>query len=165
MSDTYVECLVQAKGSGLLKVLKVILTVLAVILGLLGMSGFLIGIVGAVLFGVGAYFAYMNADVEYEYLYLERELVIDKVMAKSKRKRMGTYTVERMEVLAPVKSYHLDNFKNRDVKVLDFSIGREEQPDLRYALYYEGGTKLILSPSEELIKALKSVAPRKVFSD
>ena len=83
MSDTYVECLVQTKGSGLLKVLKVLLTILAVLLGLLGMSGFVIGIVGAILFGVGAYFAYMSSDVEYEYLYLERELVVDKVMAKS----------------------------------------------------------------------------------
>ena len=86
-------------------------------------------------------------------------------MAKSRRKRVGTYSVDRMEILAPVKSYHLDGFKNRNVKVKDYSIGEELQPDKRYAMFYEGGEKILLSPSEELVKAVRSVAPRKVFLD
>ena len=61
--------------------------------------------------------------------------------------------------------YHLDNFKNRQVKEKDYSIGEVLQPDGRYAMYYEGGEKIILSPNEELVKVLKSVAPRKVFSE
>lgn len=166
MSDAYVECLVKAKGSMLLKFLQIGLIVVTAIFGFLGIT-FMIwpALLIAVATGVGAYFAYMNADVEYEYLYLDKEITIDKVMAKSRRKRVGVFTLERMEVLAPVKSYHLDNFKNRNVKVLDYSVGVEEQPDLRYALYYEGGVKLILSPSEEMVKVLKNVAPRKVFTD
>ena len=166
MSDAYVECLVKAKGSMLLKFLQIGLIVVTAIFGFLGIT-FMIwpALLIAVATGVGAYFAYMNADNEYEYLYLDKEITIDKVMAKSRRKRVGVFTLERMEVLAPVKSYHLDNFKNRNVKVLDYSIGVEEQPDLRYALYYEGGVKLILSPSEEMVKVLKNVAPRKVFTD
>ncbi|MBP3352885.1 MAG: hypothetical protein J6L65_10830 [Lachnospiraceae bacterium] len=166
MSDAYVECLVKAKGSMLLKFLQIGLIVVTAIFGFIGIT-FMIwpALLIAVATGVGAYFAYMNADIEYEYLYLDKEITIDKVMAKSRRKRVGVFTLERMEVLAPVKSYHLDNFKNRNVKVLDYSIGVEEQPDLRYALYYEGGVKLILSPSEEMVKVLKNVAPRKVFTD
>ena len=166
MSDAYVECLVKAKGSMLLKFLQIGLIVVTAIFGFLGIT-FMIwpALLIAVATGVGAYFAYMNADIEYEYLYLDKEITIDKVMAKSRRKRVAVFTLERMEVLAPVKSYHLDNFKNRNVKVLDYSIGVEEQPDLRYALYYEGGVKLILSPSEEMVKVLKNVAPRKVFTD
>lgn len=166
MSDAYVECLVKAKGSMLLKFLQIGLIVVTAIFGFLGIT-FMIwpALLIAVATGVGAYFAYMNADVEYEYLYLDKEITIDKVMAKTNRKRVGVFTLERMEVFAPVKSYHLDNFKNRNVKVLDYSVGVEEQPDLRYALYYEGGVKLILSPSEEMVKVLKNVAPRKVFTD
>ena len=61
--------------------------------------------------GVGAYFLNMYTDLEYEYLYLDKELSVDKIMAKSKRKRVGTYSLDRMEVFAPVYSYHLDNFK------------------------------------------------------
>ena len=107
----------------------------------------------------------MFTDLEYEYLYLDRELVVDKVMAKSKRKRIATYQLDRIEILAPFRSYHLDNYKNRNVKVKDYSIGEVLQPDKRYAMFYEGGEKIILSPSEELIKAMKNTAPRKIFSD
>ena len=165
MSDIYVECLVKAKQSGMGKFCKVLLIVLTVIFGLMAMMGIVVGFIVAVVTGVGAYFVNLYTDIEYEYLYLDKELTVDKVMAKSKRKRVGVYSVDRMEVLAPVKSYHLDSFKNRTVKEKDFSIGEELKPDLRYALYYEGGEKLILSPSEELVKALRSVAPRKVFMD
>lgn len=164
MSETYVECLVKQKQSGLgkfFKYLLIMLTVVFAVLMLLIPFAFIV----AVAAGIGAYFVNMFTDLEFEYLYLDKELVVDKVMAKSRRKRIGTYSVDRMEILAPVKSYHLDGFKNRNVKVKDYSIGEELQPDKRYAMYYEGGEKILLSPSEELVKAIRSVAPRKVFLD
>ena len=168
MSDTYVEWLVKAKTSFFGKLFKTLLIMLAVIFVL---AMFLLPpimmflFLGAVIAGVGAYFVNMFTDLEYEYLYLDRELVVDKVMAKSKRKRIATYQLDRIEILAPFRSYHLDNYKNRNVKVKDYSIGEVLQPDKRYAMFYEGGEKIILSPSEELIKAMKNTAPRKIFSD
>lgn len=168
MSDTYVECLVKAKPSWIGKFFKMLLIMLTVVFVLaifvlppLMMFAF----IGAIITGVGAYFVNLFTDLEYEYLYLDKELVVDKVMAKSRRKRVATYTLERMEILAPVKSYRLDNYKNRNVKVKDYSIGEELQPDRRYAMYYEGGEKILLSPSEDLIKVMKNAAPRKVYSD
>ena len=166
MSDAYVECLVKAKPSMLGKFFKnllIVLTVILVILMALTMN--VIILLLAVAAGVGAYFVNMFTDLEYEYLYLDKELTIDKVMAKTKRKRVAVYQLDRMEILAPVRSYHLDNFKNRTVKEKDYSIGYEEKPDLRYAMYYEGGEKLVLSPSPEMIKVMKNAAPRKVFND
>ena len=157
MSDSYVECLVKAKQPMWAKILKVLLVTLTV-LSCLVMFVFIIFLPVALVAGVGAYFLNMFTDLEYE-------LSVDKIMAKSKRKRVATYSLDRMEVFAPVYSYHLDNFKNRQVKEKDYSIGEVLQPDGRYAMYYEGGEKIILSPNEELVKVLKSVAPRKVFSE
>lgn len=166
MSDAYVECLVKAKPSMLGKFFKYLLVVLTVILVILmALTMNVIILLLAVAAGVGAYFVNMFTDLEYEYLYLDKELTIDKVMAKTKRKRVAVYQLDRMEILAPVRSYHLDNFKNRTVKEKDYSIGYEEKPDLRYAMYYEGGEKLVLSPSPEMIKVMKNAAPRKVFND
>ena len=108
----------------------------------------------------------MNTDLEYEYLYLDRELTVDKVMAKSKRKRAAVYSLDKMEIVAPVKSWHLDNFKNRQTsKNVDYSSGEEKQPDKRFVFYYEGNQKVIFEPSEEMVKAMQFVAPRKVFKD
>ena len=166
MSDAYVECLVKVKPSMLGKFGKYVLIVLTVILAcLMFLTMNVILLILAVIPGVGAYFLNMFTDLEYEYLYLDKELTIDKVMAKSKRKRVAVYQLDRMEILAPIKSYHLDNFRNRTAKEKDFSIGYEEQPDRRYVMYYEGGEKLILSPSADMIKIMKNAAPRKVFSD
>lgn len=168
MSDAYVECLVKAKTSMLGKFFKVLLITLAVILVL---AMFMLpplmifALIGAILCGVGAYFVNLFTDLEYEYLYLDKELMVDKIMAKTKRKRIAAYQLDRMEILAPIKSYHLDDYKNRNAKVKDYSVGEELKPDKRFVMFYEGGEKIILSPSEELIKIMKNVAPRKIFSD
>lgn len=166
MSDTYVECLVKAKTSILGKLFKYLLIAVAAFcfFDAMFMGGFL-SFFGMLLAAGGAYAVNLFTDLEYEYLYLDKELVVDKVMAKSRRKRVATYSLDRIEILAPIKSYHLDNYKNRNVKAKDYSIGQELQPDLRYAMFYEGGEKVILSPSPEMIKVMKNAAPRKVFSD
>ena len=127
---------------------------------------FIIALIPAILFGVAAYFVSMNTDLEYEYLYLDRELTVDKVMAKSKRKRVAVYSLDKMEIVAPVKSWHLDNFKNRQTsRNVDYSSGEEKQPDKRFVFYYEGNQKVIFEPSEEMVKAMQFAAPRKVFKD
>lgn len=167
MSDAYVECLVKQKQAGIWKVLRVFLIVLAVLFllatlfTLLGIVCFILAIVAA----VGSYLVNLFTDLEFEYIYVDKELSVDKVMAKSRRKRVATYSLDRVEAFGPVKSYHLDQFRNRNVKTIDYSIGEELQPDRRYALYYEGGIKLLMSPSEELVKVMKNAAPRKVFTD
>ncbi len=164
MSDMYVECLVKTKTSMLGKFLRILLIMLTVVFAL-AMILIPYAILLAAAAGVGAYFTGYLTDVEYEYLYLDKELVVDKVMAKSKRKRVATYSLDRMEILAPIKSYHLDNYRNRTAKVKDYSIGEELQPDRRFVMYYEGGEKIILSPSEEMIKVMRNTAPRKIFAD
>ena len=167
VSETYVECLVAKKSSFLLRLLKTLLIMFAVIFLILGMISTLsiAGLIIAIVLGVGAYFAHMYADIEYEYLYLDKEISIDRVMAKSRRKRIASYDVERMEIIAPVKSYHLDSYKNREMKTIDYSSGVVEQPDKRYMMVYEGNTKIFMEPSAEMIKAIQMVAPRKVFTD
>ena len=164
MSETYVECLVKKKSNpakGFLRILTIMLSVAFFLLGFLFAPALIVGLVMAVV----AYFVYMNAELEYEYLYLDKELTVDKVMAKTKRKRVAQYDLNRMEIFAPMNSYHLDNFKNRTAKTVDYSSGEAKQPEVRYVMYYEGNLKVILEPSMEMVKAIKNIAPRKVFMD
>lgn len=164
MSDVYVECLVKAKPSAMGKFFKVLLIVLTVLFVLVMPFVGTMTLLLAIVTGVGAYFVGVNTDLEYEYLYLDKELSVDKVMGKSRRKKVAVYSMERMEIFAPIKSHHLDAYKNRTMPVKDYSIGEELQPDERYVMYCDG-QKIVLSPSEELVKALKNIAPRKVFSE
>jgi len=166
MNETYVECLVKAKPSVAGKILKWALILLTVFFGTGGLLGAsILRVILAVVLGVCAYMVNLYTDLEYEYLYVDRELVVDKVLARSGRKRVAIYKLDKIEIFAPFRSYRLDRYKNTNAKVKDYSIGEELKPDLRYTMIYEGGEKIILSPSEELIKVLKNVAPRKVFTD
>ncbi len=165
MNETYVECMVKRDSNPLLTILYYICMGLAVISLVLGISGAWLLLLVAAASGILAFFLYSVTDVEYEYLYLDKEVSIDKVMHKSRRKKICTYSVEKMLALAPIKSYHLDEYKNMQLKVSDYSIGKEEQPDRRYAMIMEGKERVLLSPSPEFINAIKTVAPRKVFTD
>ena len=164
MNETYVECLVKKKTPTYMKFLKILTIMLAVCFILIGFV-FLIGLLLGMIFAVIAYFVYQNADLEYEYLYVDKELTIDKVMAKSRRKRVATFDLNKMEIVAPIKSWHLDNYKNRTDKAVDYSSGEEKQPDRRFIFFYDGQKKLIFEPNEEMIKAMQFAAPRKVYKD
>lgn len=164
MNETYVEVMVKRKTPvymTLLKFVSIMLTICFVFLGMILWPALIIGIV----IGIAAYFIYMNTDVEYEYLYVDKELVVDKVMAKSRRKRVATFDMGKMEIMAPIKSYHLDNYKNRTDKTVDYSCGEERKPDLRYVFFYDGKQKVIFEPNQDMVKAIQTIAPRKVFRD
>ena len=165
MSESYIEYMVARKTPGIylfLKYLLIGLTAVAVFaMFLFGIWAFLV----AVALGVGAYFLSIYIDVEYEYLYLDKEITVDKVLHKQKRKRVATYSVDKIEIMAPIKSYHLDNYNHRQDKVTDLSSGIENMPDTRYVFYYDGNQKIIFEPNEAFVKIVKNVAPRKVFMD
>ena len=163
--ETYVECMVKKKGNGLMSALKVLLIGITVITGLLGFMGLIVFLIIAVVAGVGAYFVSLNANLEYEYLYVDKQLTVDKIMARTRRKKVETFDLERMEILAPIKSWHLDDYKNRQLKVVDYSSGVEQQPDIRYSMIYNGEKRVIFEPNAEMVAAIKSIAPRKVFTD
>lgn len=162
MNETYVEWMVKKKTPAYMKMLKILCIMLAVCFILLGMLYTVAMIIGLVL-AVAAYIVSINCDLEYEYLYVDKELSVDKIMAKSRRKRVATFDMGKLEVLAPIKSHALDNYQNRKDKVADYSCGEERQPDNRWVFFYDGQQKVIFEPNEEIIKAVQMIAPRKVF--
>lgn len=89
MSEVYVEHLVKREKASGLKFLKILLIMLTVVFGLMGLMMMFYGLplLIAVGTGVGAYFAGLYADVEFEYLYLDKEFSVDKILGKTKRKK------------------------------------------------------------------------------
>ena len=165
MNDTYVEVMVDRKTSPLLGAARIILYALAALCFMMGLFGSGIFFVGAIAFALVAYFVLPNFDLEYEYLYIDREISIDKIMQKEKRKHVLTIDLSRMEVIAPVNSHELDQYKARGVKTYDFTSGNE---DARvYSVVYESGengTAMVnIEPNEEMLRAIKNVFPRKVL--
>ena len=166
MTESYKELLVKKERGvkeNILRGISVVPTVLIILLTLL-MPNFLFFIV-AIGFGVLTYFIFQWTDIEYEYLYLDKEITVDKIMAKTRRKRVLTISVDKIEILAPVNSYQLDSYRNRQVKATDYSAGGDLPEEKQYAMYYDGNEKYLLNLTEDFAKTIKGIAPRKVFLD
>ena len=108
-------------------------------------------------------FTSLNASVEFEYLYVDKEISVDKILNKTKRKKVEKFETESMEIFAPINSWHLDNMKNRQLKVTDYSSGVAGQPDRRYVMIYSGDRKIILSQRGHGKSASVCCAQKSIF--
>ena len=147
MNDTYVELLVKKPE---LKTAS-------------ALHGIMIGL-GAVLFIIGLFTSFLITLSGLEYLYLDKELSIDKIKNQSKRKKAASYNLTTLEVMAPRGSHRLDSYNN--LKVKDFSSETEEGKAFELVVEgTQGRERIIIDTNEELIKAIRMAAPRNVFTD
>ena len=157
-----IEILVKRKTPVVMKITVYVLALLAVFL--IYMFGIL-AILFSIVAGALAWFVATRSNVEYEYTYFDKELDVDIIFSMQKRKHIATYDLAQLEILAPRGSYHLDAFKNRDVKTKDFSTQFPENEKNVYVMYLAGSEKVIFEPTPELIKTIANIAPRKVFTE
>ncbi len=167
MNDTYCEKIVKRKTSGgslVLRFLAVLCTTIVMLFGTLVMG--LFGIIGGILLIWLDTIIFRNTDVEYEYIYISGELVIDAIYGKKKRKRCRKLDMRKLEILAPVDSDKVKDCQgSRILKYADYSSGMEDTK--KYAFIIQEGEgdiyKFVFEPSEEMINSIKFVAPSKVY--
>lgn len=164
MNDSYREIMVKRNTPPADVVKKVGLiggTVLFFVAGILVNPLLLLGGVAMI---VACYFLLPGLDLEYEYLYVNGELDIDKIMAKQKRKKCATYQMEQMELLAPAGSHALDSYRGRrDIKVRDFTSLDPNVPCWVMVMNQEEKKELVkLELDPETVAEIRRLAPRKV---
>ncbi len=164
MADMYREIMVKPDTPFWKKAVKVLLPVLAVLFFLGGLLLFFPLLIGAAVFGLLAYFVGQRMDVEYEYLYVDGELDVDAIYSKSKRKRIASYDVDKMEFLSPLHSHTLDPFQNRQgTKILDYTSNKA--PESSYAMVFnsETGSQIVeVELDDAIIADMRRIAPHKI---
>ena len=164
MNDTYVEVMVARKKPPMLGFLKILLYALAIICFLISMYANVLFLAGAAIFAALAFFMLPRLDIEYEYLYLDKEITIDKIMSKEKRKNVYTVDLNKMEFMARASSHELDSYKARNLRKYDFT-SRQDLSPVYTIVYTPGGDPELIDiePNEEMLHAIKTVFPRKVI--
>ncbi|MBR4719935.1 MAG: hypothetical protein IKP31_06820 [Lachnospiraceae bacterium] len=164
MNDSYVECMVARKSSPFLGILKYIIYILTGVSIIGVVAGYYIFLVTLIIFGLLAYFAVPGFELEFEYLYLDREISIDKIMSKQKRKRIRTLELGKMEYLCPINSHQLDQYKARNLKLSDYS-SKDPDSKIWVMVYKDQNTEELIGfePNDEMLKAVKNIYPRKVI--
>ena len=155
MSDLYTEVLVKKQQTGKDKAIKGVLIFFTVLFAAAGimMNPLIL----------------LLALVEFEYLYVNGELDIDRIYSQSRRKRAASYELSNMEILAPYQSHQLDSYKNnQSIKRYNYSSGIEGQGHKPYAFVISKDNTMqmvIFEPDEVMLKDIRNRAPRKVFMD
>ncbi len=167
MNESYKELLVKKERGfmqNFLRVICVVPTILFLMLSFLTGNIFLF--IFTIICGVVDYFVYLLTDIEYEYLYLDKEISVDKIMAKTRRKKAATINIGKIEIAAPANSHQLDSYKNRQIKkTVDYSAGHDLPDQKLYIVYYEGNQKYMFNFDDDFVKAIRGIIPRKIFTD
>lgn len=179
--DIFIEELVKKKKSGkdfavlaLLIAGGLIITVAILVLILFATMSFgelaqIAGSVGMLLIAAAWYavfFIYNSGNVEYEYIVVNNNLDIDKIIAKKHRKSMIEMDIKNATIMACVED-DANNYvyKNLDksIKVLNFSANN---PNLyTYFIDYnsDGDRQIILfQPTSKIVEALWKFNPKAV---
>ena len=169
MSDLYTEVLVKKQQTGKDKVIKGVLIFFTVLFAAAGIMMNPLILLLALVLGIVDYIFIPKLSVEFEYLYVNGELDIDRIYSQSRRKRAASYELSNMEILAPYQSHQLDSYKkNQSIKRYNYSSGIEGQGHKPYEFVISKDNTMqmvIFEPDEVMLKDIRNRAPRKVFMD
>ena len=105
MSDLYTEVLVKKQQTGKDKAIKGVLIFFTVLFAAAGIMMNPLILLLALVLGIVDYIFIPKLSVEFEYLYVNGELDIDRIYSQSRRKRAASYELSNMEILAPYQSH------------------------------------------------------------
>lgn len=161
MSDYYTEQLVKKRPDSKDLAMKVGLVCLFV-LSVLIVFVFPIGLILPILVIVFDVFMFRRLNVEYEYLYVNGDLDIDKIMNRSKRKKMFVMNVSDLEMLAPVDAPELRQYHN--TKTANYCSGDNNARQYAMIVADHGELKkIIFEPNDTIVEGFYILAPRKVI--
>lgn len=134
----------------------IILATLLVFLSLRIVGNILVGVVLAGVVLWGTYYILGGFYTEYEYIFTNGEMDIDKIMGQRKRKRLitvdlkSTFAFGKSETADPSSDMTVVDVSNRECKD-NFYI------DFRHSQL--GRTRLILSPDDDMYELIESAVP------
>lgn len=161
MNDFYTEQLVKKQPDMKDLAIKVGLAALFII-SVLIVFMFPIGLILPVIVIVFDVFMFRRLNVEYEYLYVNGDLDIDKIMNRSKRKKMFAMNVSDLELLAPADSPEMKRYQN--LKTSNYCSGMGQAREYALIIANHGELKkIIFEPNDTILEGFYILAPRKVI--
>lgn len=163
MNESYAECLVRRRIPFYSNIINIVMGVITVICVFLALTTNIIGMILMFVAGFATYLLYRNSRVEFEYLYVDKILSIDKIFGKTKRKKAWEGTMEDIQVIAPSESHVLDQYKSLNPRTMDFS---SQLPGAKtYTAIVRTGSetiRILFEPDEKMLQCFRQTAPRKV---
>lgn len=108
-------------------------------------------------------FLFKRLDIEYEYVFISGDLHIDRIAGKSTRRRFFSVDIKDIVVVAPSNAPELMGYQH--LKVINYSSCTPGNKTYEMVAPAPKGSEkicIIFEPNEDLLKAMRDMAPRKV---
>ncbi len=164
MNERYAEYLASRRPNTMYRILAILCGILAFVclLGIYAVS--VIAAVPAILLGIGAWYLFSHSEVEYEYLLLEQELSIDRILNRSSRKQIFSVSVKDIELMAPANSSRCQSWLQRKLPITDYASDLPGTNKYMVVCRGKGQPKLFyFSPGEEMLEQFRLSLSRLVF--
>ncbi len=112
----------------------------------------------------GAYYLATSKNIEFEYIYTNGELDIDRIIAQKRRKRMFSTSCKNFDIVAKKDSdMYTEEIKAIKNKII--LVSSMNSPDVYFATLNHKGQKtlLLFEPDGRMLSGFKTFIPRKVF--
>lgn len=168
MSEVFKEYLIKQKKSQVDLAMQIGLVVGAVVLSVASflMGGDFIGPILIVGILFGTVYLFNRFSREYEYILTNNELDIDVIYNRTSRKRVITFDMKKIDIMASIKDdRHTAELNRGNFKVINASDNTNEANTYAIIAQSEkyGACKILITPNDALLEDLYRQAPNKVF--
>lgn len=161
--DTFYEQFLTTCKTSTYKIMKIVPYILFVFGAAMLLLGMLLLALVAVLIGAAAFYYKRFLYLEYEYIFTNGEIDIDRILEINTRKRMISFNIKEVELLASEDSAEYKGFANKPADIFQ-AFPNTSQHKVYVAIINSGNKKLQLriTPDQEFLTCCFKYNPRAV---
>ncbi|TCK98787.1 hypothetical protein EDC19_1222 [Natranaerovirga hydrolytica] len=164
MEQVFVEQIVKREQTAKDVIIKIVIVLMTMLLMTASIVLGIVGMIISVLLLWLAHRLFTNLNVEYEYALAVGEVDIDKIMNKTRRKKLINFGVKDIKLVAPAFSKLHEKNLNDYNRLYNFTKGRlTEETYAMLVTTDKEKYKIYVDLNEEFIKALKNHIPKQVM--
>lgn len=163
MNDSYAEWLIKRKVPFYAYILNAVLSVITAISVILAFTTGVLAVILMFACAGALYLSYRNTRLEFEYLYVDNQLSVDKILGRAARKKFFECNMEEIQIIAPSDSHVLNEYRG-NARIIDASSHQAGVKTYTAVVQKKGEIrKLVFEPSDKMMECFRRSAPRKIM--
>lgn len=165
MYNVSVEQIIKTKPPKIALLFKIVMVIVCILAATTIPSTYVLGLMLLVVFVVCTVLLFKYYDAEYEYSLTDGELTVDKIMARTMRRRCGVYSISKAVLAAVPSSQDALRMEYKQLRTSDYTAN--DGNDGVVVLYaYDTSNEMVrifIQPDEKMLNAICEAMPKGNF--
>ncbi len=165
MYNVSVEQIIKTKPPKVSLLFKAVAIIACILAATTIPSTYVLGLMLLVVFVVCTVLLFKYYDAEYEYSLMDGELTVDKIMARTMRKRCGVYSMSKAVLAATPGSQDALRMEYKQLRTSDYT-ANDGSDGVVVVYTYDASNEMVrvfIQPDEKLLAALSEAVPKGTF--